>query len=362
MKMSLLTIVIPVYNAEDVLQRSMDSLLNQTVKDFDIVLVDDGSTDSSAKICDKYAKQHKNIRAIHTNNAGTSSAKNRGINVVDTEYVTFCDSDDFYSETFTEDIIKVIKFNSPDCICFGWQYVTKEGVQNPRVYGVPKNQLLNQEFVHKTIIPPLLNLVNDRECFIDDFAWNKVYKTSIINRYQIKFDENRRIWEDRVFVVEYLKYCNSFYCMDKAYYNYVQAEGSLSSKYYLNFFDIVLDSYNKYYKWFGDEYDFDTSYANTHYCHVIENLIFRSLIQTEHTEEIYSNIIRTLQDENVIKWYKNRVPENSDETRLSELVNNKQYDKAIELYRTILQRKQNDKEKRDKIVRLKAKIKRIIKK
>lgn len=358
--MSLLSIVIPVYNAEDVLSCSMNSLLNRTVKDFDIILVDDGSTDNSAKICDKYSNDNERVSVVHKTNGGLASSRNAGIKAARTEYIAFLDADDFFSETFVEDVLEIIKNYNPDCIYFGWQYVTKEGIQPGKIADLTKNVILDKDYLHKVIIPPMLNLIDDKDHFIDNFAWNKIYRTDLIKQYSVAFDENRRIWEDRVFVVEYLRYCDTFYCMDKAYYNYVQVAGSLASKYYLNMFDIVLDSYNKYFKWFSGEYDFNTSFANTYYCHVIENVIYRSLEQSDYTEEIHANIIRTLKNENVVSWYQNRVPENVNEMRLSQYVLNQEYEEAIQLYRSIFIKQKRISKKQNRIFSIKSKIKHIL--
>ena len=203
-----------------------------------------------------------------------------------------------------------------------------------------KNVLLDYNYIHKFIIPPLINLRKDSSKFIDDFSVNKFYRADILNTYKIRFNENRRIWEDRPFVVEYLKYCNSLWCLDGYWYNYVQTMGSLSGKYYLNFFDIILENYDLYYRLFKEEYNFETQYVCNYWCHSIENMIFRSLAEIDNKEKIKNNIIGTLQKPIVQKWYKNHSINNSYEKEILNLINDQKYEQVIGLYKKILYRNQ----------------------
>lgn len=355
-----ISIIIPIYNVENFLRRTIESLLNQTVQDFEIVLVDDGSTDGSGKICDEYAEKYSNIHVARRVNGGLSAARNTGASAARNEYILFLDADDYLDSDTVEKIETVIEHHAPDCICFGWRYITAEGSQPDAIPNLNKNTLLDQKYIHEVILPPMLNLKKDEEHFIYDFAVNKVYKRSIINEHQIQFDETRRIWEDRPFVVEYLKYCNTFYCMDRACYNYVQTVGSLSSKYYLNFFDIVLANFHNYVKWYGEEYDFDTEYVNTYWCHSIENIVFRSLQQTKDQAQIRENIRKVFADPQVIHWYAMRTPQNDWEKKASLLVGQKRYAELLELYQTQLNKREKQEKRQSRVNILKARLRKLL--
>ena len=290
--MSKISIIIPVFNASKTIKKAVDSLLNQTLKDFNIVLVDDGSTDDSAIICDNYANEYKNVIVVHKKNGGISSSRNAGIDATDTEYIAFLDADDFCESTFIEKVLYVINNSSPDSICFGLKYLIDDKVQATVVPAVITDRVTDNEYIHNTILPPLLNIKDKNTGFVYDYVWNKLYKREIIVENCICFDETRRIWEDRPFVVEYLKYCNSFYCINECLYNYVNTVDSLSGKYYLNFFDIVIENYKNYISWFGDEYDFNNQYSIDYWCHSIENIIFKSLKQKAKIEAIQNEIIK----------------------------------------------------------------------
>ena len=116
-----ISVIIPVYNVEKYLNKCVDSVISQTYKDLQIILVDDGSTDRSSKICDKYAKADTRISVIHKQNGGLSSARNAGMEIVEGDYITFLDSDDYVSPTVYEELYKIIKSQDSDsiaCTCF----------------------------------------------------------------------------------------------------------------------------------------------------------------------------------------------------------------------------------------------------
>ena len=110
----MISVIVPVYNVEKYLSRCIDSILNQTYKDYEIILIDDGSKDSSGKICDEYAKNHNNISVIHTKNRGLSAARNTGTENSHGEYITFVDSDDLISNSFLSDLYTLIVNNNAD--------------------------------------------------------------------------------------------------------------------------------------------------------------------------------------------------------------------------------------------------------
>lgn len=355
-----ISVVIPVYNAKHCLHRAVDSLLNQTVQDFEIILVDDGSTDGSGELCNQYESAHQNIRTIHQENGGTCRAKNTGFALAQGEYILTIDSDDFFDRDTIETIEHIISLHHPDCLCFGLRYVIGNEPQPDAIPGLEHGKLLGEKYIHSDILPPLLNIKKDEQRFIFDFAVNKVYKRSILQEHNILFDETRRIWEDRPFVVEYLKYCNSFYSFDRAFYNYVQTTGSLSSKYYLNFFDIILENYRHYSEWYAGEYDFDNQYSNDYWCRSVENMMLRSLEQTKDCDKIHENMLRILADPQVQHWYAKRIPQDQWERDASRLVAEKKHDAVAELYRRKLLAQNRQQKRNEQLYKMKRLVKKMI--
>ena len=125
--MTFLSIVIPVYNVQDYIHRCIDSLIKQSLfKQIEVLLVDDGSMDSSGKICDEYANKYENIRVYHKENGGLSHARNFAIEYLNSDYVFFLDSDDMVAGSFLSDMKRIIDGDRPDVICFKCCYERKK--------------------------------------------------------------------------------------------------------------------------------------------------------------------------------------------------------------------------------------------
>ncbi len=118
----MISVIVPVYNVEKYLSRCLDSILNQTYKDFEIVLVDDGSKDSSGKICDEYASKSEKIKVLHCENGGLSNARNKGCDASKGEYITFVDSDDLIHTKYLEILIRLIESNRADISCCNFNF------------------------------------------------------------------------------------------------------------------------------------------------------------------------------------------------------------------------------------------------
>lgn len=328
----LISVIIPVYNGEQFVERAIGSILNQTEKRIELIIVDDGSKDQSGRIADSYAEQYEYIHAVHKANGGLSSARNAGIAAAKGRYILFLDADDYLDAVACEELVKVIESHAPDMIDYGWKYVSSSGGISRNLHQVKKNCLLTRNDIRTTILPPLLNLCKDEEHFIYDFSCTKAFKREIINEHKIEFDEGRRVWEDRPFVVWYLRYCESFYSMDQCFYNYVDIPNSLSRRYSREFFRIILENYRMYIEWYGDCYDFDTEYVNTYWAKSIENMIYRSLNEKENRDQIRIDIEKTLSDKQITEWFSKRKCGNAFEKRISKLVVEGKRNRALRWY------------------------------
>lgn len=331
-KEKLISVIVPAYNAEKTLNRAVESILCQMDGSVELILVNDGSADSSGAICDAYAAKYADIHVIHKANGGTSSAKNMGIQAATGRYISFMDSDDYLEQTAYAEIRQIIGKFAPDCIDFGWRYVSNGEAREPVFHKLPKNCVLDEAQMKETILPPLLNLRSDPDHFIFDFCCNKVFKAEIIHRNGILFDVDKRVWEDRTFLLRCLRYSKTYYAMDRCFYNYVDVPGSLSRCYSLDFFRIILANFRHYLELFDHEFDFDSQYANDYWCHAVENMIFRSLEQTENTAQIRRNILETLAEPQVVHWYAKRNPQNAFEQKAKALVTSGQGEKALAGY------------------------------
>lgn len=208
--MKKVTIIIPVYNAEQYLHRCVDSLLKQTYTNIELILVDDGSSDNSSKICDEYCAKDKRINVIHKTNNGVSEARNSGLKVATGDYIGFVDSDDFVEESFVEDMM----IGDYDIIVSGYRAISEkqEEIILPKEIEY-KNQ--NKEFFTAAFCNNYFNAV-----------WNKLFKKSVIK--DIGFDKEFNFGEDYKFNIQALDNATNIVSVPIANYNYVIFQNSNS--------------------------------------------------------------------------------------------------------------------------------------
>ena len=171
MKDELVSIIIPVYNAEKYLEECLESVVNQTYHNLEIILIDDGSTDKSGKICDEYAQKDSRIKVIHKQNEGISQARNIGIEMAKGEYIQFVDSDDYVDLDLVETAYSLARKNEADIVCFS-HYTVKES----------ENEIIQEsEDILKVLSPmeALKELLLDRK--IRNFPWEKLWKRKLFD-------------------------------------------------------------------------------------------------------------------------------------------------------------------------------------
>lgn len=163
------TVVVPIYNVEKYLRRCIDSIINQTMREIEIILVDDGAIDNSGNICDEYAKIDKRIKVIHQKNAGLSAARNSGIKIATAQYICFIDSDDYIEEDMIEYLYKGAEKYNSDIACCGFSNIYENGV-------IEKVTIPTKEIIFSTQEALNIHLFSG---YIDVVAWNKLYKTKL---------------------------------------------------------------------------------------------------------------------------------------------------------------------------------------
>lgn len=229
----LCSIIIPVYNVEKYLERCINSIINQTEKNIEIILVDDGSLDKSGDICDSFAKNDSRIVVIHKKNGGLSDARNKGLEISNGKYILFVDSDDWCEENFVEEVCNIAELNSLDLVVCGY----KINYSNNN-YIINKNFNFERKFCGKKEISEAITNLDTKGMF--NVVWNKLYNREIIENYKIKFDINGVPGEDLLFNCKYFKYINNIYLLNKSYYNYMrQDEETLVCKYREDLYDKI---------------------------------------------------------------------------------------------------------------------------
>lgn len=215
------TLVVPVYKIkEEYLRKCLDSILNQTDKNWEAILVDDGSPDNSGEICEEYAKNDSRFTVYHQKNQGVSVARNKGIDNAKYEWVTFIDPDDWIDEKTVEVVNEQLAENNPDILAFGYAREFKN-LQRPE-FLVHKNGKISKDLLDSMRLATLYHLVIDGVVhnYTVNAIWNKVYKVSYLNKFNIRFEASARKGQDRVFNLYAFDKTDSVYYLDMLLYHY----------------------------------------------------------------------------------------------------------------------------------------------
>ena len=221
-----ISVIVPVYNVEKYLPRCIESILSQTFSDFELLLIDDGSTDTSGNICDAYAKTDSRIKVYHTENRGVSAARNLGIQEASADWICFVDSDDWVEEDYLKAFFyeKTIKDRSIVCqrICVKTSNVTKKDLilfsydDIKRTISSSENLILCSEFLEK-----------------DVYVFAKLFRKDVLITHHVFFPENISICEDVVFLHSYLLYIEDVFLCSSAHYHHIERSFmSLSKKFH----------------------------------------------------------------------------------------------------------------------------------
>ncbi len=204
----MISVIVPVYNTEKYLNKCIQSILAQTYTDFELLLIDDGSTDSSGTICDTYAEQDSRVRVFHKENGGVSSARNLGLDNAKGEWVTFCDSDDTIKENYFQELFP--KQNE--------DFVMDSS--DERSESLPDGFYVGKEMI-KVALSGWQILC----------PWGKLFNKNIVSKNNIRFDESVCLGEDKIFNLTYLLYSSSLRTSSTSLYKYNdRVVGSLSKK------------------------------------------------------------------------------------------------------------------------------------
>lgn len=226
------SIIVPIYNVEKYLDHCMQSLLNQTLNDIEIIMVDDESPDSCPKLCDEYAKRDSRIKVIHKKNGGLGYARNSGLDIATGEYVAFVDSDDFVDKAIYQILYDCASKNNADIVYCGYYLYDKNKIK--KIKYTNKNININD---HKRCVSFLENIIGadyfqKEDIHVSCSVWKAIYKRSILNKNNIRFCSEREfISEDIIFHIDLIKYINNIVILPHCLYYYCLNENSLTKSY-----------------------------------------------------------------------------------------------------------------------------------
>lgn len=211
MKEELVSIIIPAYNVEEYLEECVKSLLSQTYKNYEIIIIDDGSTDQTYRVARNLSSDNKRIKLLHQRNQGVSVARNIAMKNAEGEYFIFVDADDVVAPRYVETLVTYLK--TVDMVMVGFSSEKKDIITG---------------LASKPIYDKAVNVKEDILCgtHYDGYLWNKIFRRSIIEKYKLEFRRNIVVWEDLLFVLEYLNKCKMILIFDDKLYYYRKREGS----------------------------------------------------------------------------------------------------------------------------------------
>ncbi len=251
--MSKVSIIVPVYNREKALKRCVDSILNQDHRDIEVILVDDGSRDDSFRIISEYARNDERVIAIHKENGGVSSTRNKALSVASGDYIQFLDADDWIPFDSTKLMVREMEEKGVEMVIGDFYRVVDDKVSRKgsiREAGV----LTRNEYADKMMLTPA--------DFYYGVLWNKLYRKEILDKYHITMDENISYCEDVIFNLEYLLHVTNVAVLKAPVYYYVKTEGSLvaqnlSLEKTVKMKTSVIRYYNDFYRNILDEEDYE---------------------------------------------------------------------------------------------------------
>lgn len=214
----MVSVIVAAFNASRYLEQCISSIVNQSYRDIEIILVDDGSTDATAEIMSSFAEKDRRIKVFSQGNRGASAARNLGISAAVGELITFVDADDWLNEDHIEHLARGMSKSEADCCVCGYRLEFPDGSTWDIV---PKEQLISGRQALENMLFP------DK---FQGFLWNKLFKTSVIRENGLRLDESLHYMEDLLFCAEYFGHCGKVCCISNIGCHYRQHAESVTCK------------------------------------------------------------------------------------------------------------------------------------
>ena len=223
----MLSVIVPVYNVQNYLRKCVDSLINQTYENLEIILVDDGSADESGKICDSYEELDRRVHVVHKENGGLADARNVGLDYAHGEWISFVDADDYIDELTYQDCIAILNKSGADACYFGYVRVNVNGAIREGACEYPEGVLYRKD-MEKEILPKTFGKLHTDKYEIGS-ACRGVYRRSIIEENNIRFISERELLsEDYLFTTDFCMHVDALVFIRHCYYFYRYNAASLT--------------------------------------------------------------------------------------------------------------------------------------
>ncbi len=325
------SIIIPVYNRPVPVEFAIRSVLDQSYQDWECIVVDDASTDDTARICSALAKEDSRIRFFSLEkNCGVSAARNYGLDMVTRDgYILFLDSDNCLASHALATLSLVIKDHDADMIAFAF-------IQSGMPFDPPYHQLLDRTWIRNNSLPQHLNIIPHSKGFLYPYVWNKCYRSSLIKDTDIRFDEQRKLWEDNAFLIQCLDKCCSLVIIPDNLFipcDYPHLD-HLSSHVDAALFFTYISGYEKNVKQFGSEYDYNNYYTPRHFFDVVHALLIKYYKKNDATS--FHELLQKLFDnETMNDWVQRITPRSQNEELLVSSFLNRDSLSLIRIYQEL---------------------------
>ncbi len=253
------SIIVPVYNTGEYLRKCFYSLMGQTLKELEFIIVDDGSTDSSGSICDEYAQRDSRFKVIHKNNEGVSAARNKGITAAQGEYIGFVDSDDTVKDNMYERMYCEALENEADVVMCDAVTIYPDNHEEADTI----TRLSDTCTIKKSCIPPVLL----KE--LAGSSWRCIYSKAVIQRHSELFPVALKFSEDRVFNIYMFGYANKIRYIKEAYYNRLIVEDSAVHRFHSDYFETAKYAAQCVEKAIKEAWDNDLDYQTEYLEHFV---------------------------------------------------------------------------------------------
>lgn len=300
---AIVSVVVPIHNAAEFLQSTVNCILAQTLRDIEVILVDDRSTDGSLKLCQEIAARDRRVIALSNNsdNHGVAATRNVGIDHATGQYLAFVDHDDRIDPEMYRVMSEVAEELKVDFVDCSYQTRTVDGRISTSRNSHPKRVHLDRQYLIGACVPPLVGTLNTPGLFIGNVVWNKIFRVDLIRKHNIRFNDSRMKFEDRLFVVEFLYFADSGAFLDNAFYTWTRRKGSLLSRYNPEEARAVINNQLRYRELFGELYNFDSSVAVDYRMNAVLDVVW-SIVTREDPSARKTKIVELVTDPSVREW------------------------------------------------------------
>lgn len=301
------SIIVPVYNVEMHLHKCIESIINQTYKNLEILLIDDGSKDNSGKICDQFAKKDSRIKVIHKKNGGLPDARNRGLELATGEYVSFIDSDDWIDPQMIEELLQIATKHNVEVVM---STISSESEFTKKInkFPWPEDRIFNEREIKEEFLPHLISSIDTSGKLIQTITGSVckcLYQMKFLKAHNIFFDIKVGSGEDKEFSLRVFTKIMALYTTNSCYYHYnrsVLGGGSTTQRYSPNLYEKVSYRQSKYISTLKEAGIYDTHYLGLNLTWletilaVIDNMCYEG--NPRNFKKIIENVKYVLEDSN----------------------------------------------------------------